>query len=112
MSAFEFWNGGKNMSRLGKRLIRSAKEGRAIARGEADPTTYKVYVPAKIDVKEIRAKRGMTQEEFCIRYALSLSSVRDWEQGRYSPDPAVRAYLTVIDREPEAVEKALQASVA
>lgn len=96
------------MSSLGKRLINSAKQARKIARGELAPDTYKVFVPPKIDVKEIRARRGMTQEEFCIRYALSLSSVRDWEQGRHIPDPAARAYLTVIDRNPEAVEEALQ----
>jgi hypothetical protein len=37
----------QQMSRLGKRLIQSAKEGRAIARGEADASTNKVFVPAK-----------------------------------------------------------------
>jgi putative transcriptional regulator len=95
------------MSTLGKRLIKAAKEGRAIARGDADPATYKVFVPAKIDVKAIRAKTGLTQEEFSFRYAISLASLRDWEQGRFSPDPTVRAYLTIIDRDPEAVEKAL-----
>jgi putative transcriptional regulator len=95
------------MGTLGKRLIKAAKEGRAIARGEADPATYKTFVPAKIDVKAIRAKTGLTQEEFSVRYAISIASLRDWEQGRFSPDPTARAYLTVIDREPEAVEKAL-----
>jgi putative transcriptional regulator len=95
------------MSSLGKRLIKSAKEGRAIARGETDAVSYKVFVPAKIDVKAIRKRRGLTQEEFCIRYGLSVASLRDWEQGRFSPDPTARAYLTIIDRAPEAVEKAL-----
>jgi putative transcriptional regulator len=95
------------MSKLGKRLIQSAKEGRAIARGDADASTYKVFVPATIDVKAIRSRRGLTQEEFCMRYALSVASLRDWEQGRFSPDPTARAYLTIIDRAPEAVEKAL-----
>jgi len=95
------------MSSLGKKLIQSAKEGRAIARGEADTSTYKVFVPATIDVKAIRARRGLTQEEFCIRYGLSVASLRDWEQGRFSPDPTARAYLTIIDRAPEAVEEAL-----
>jgi putative transcriptional regulator len=104
--------GEMKMSGLGKRLIKSAKQARAIAKDEADPDTYKVFVPQKIDVKEIRARLGMTQEQFSVRYALSLSSVRDWEQGRYAPDPAVRAYLTVIDHNPEAVEEALRASVA
>lgn len=95
------------MSSLGKRLIKSAKEARAIARGEADASTYKVFVPAKIDVKAIRTRRGYTQEEFCIRYGLSVASLRDWEQGRFAPDATARAYLTIIDRAPEAVEKAL-----
>ena len=40
------------MSSLGKRLIKSTKEGRAIARGEADVSIYKVLVPATIDVKQ------------------------------------------------------------
>ena len=95
------------MSTLGKRLIKAAREGRAIARGEADPATYKTFVPAKIDVKAIRKRTCLTQEEFSIRYAISLASLRDWEQGRFSPDPTARAYLTIIDRDREAVEKAL-----
>ena len=32
---------------------------------------------------------------------------QEWEQGRRRPESAVRAYLTVIDRNPEVVEKAL-----
>ena len=34
-------------------------------------------------------------------------SLQEWEQGRRRPESSVRAYLTVIDRNPEAVEKAL-----
>lgn len=100
------------MGTLGKRLLRAAKEGRAIARGEADPATYKVFVPTTIDVKAIRHKIGLTQEEFSLRFSLSLPSLRDWEQGRHMPDPTTRAYLTVIDRDHEAVEKALTCEAA
>jgi putative transcriptional regulator len=95
------------MSTLGKRLVQAAKEGRTIARGEADAATYKVFVPEKIDVKSIRAKTGLTQQEFSMRFAISLASLRDWEQGRFTPDPTARAYLTIIDRDRKAVEKAL-----
>jgi len=42
------------------------------------------------------------------RYALRLRSLQEWEQGRRRPESAVRAYLTVMDRNPEAVEKALK----
>ena len=41
------------------------------------------------------------------RAAQSPRSLQEWEQGRRRPESAVRAYLTVIDRNPEAVEKAL-----
>src|SRR5262245_11325061 len=95
------------MSKLGKKLIAAAHEGIAIARGEADPTTYRLHVPAKINVRAMRIKLGMTQKTFAIRYGLTLARVRDWEQGRSEPDGAARAYLKVIEKEPEAVERAL-----
>ena len=41
------------------------------------------------------------------RYIVSPRSLQEWEQGRRRPESAVRAHLTVIDRNPEAVEKAL-----
>jgi DNA-binding transcriptional regulator YiaG len=45
--------------------------------------------------------------EFSRRYAVSPRSLQKWEQGRRRPESAVRAHLTVIDRNPEAVEKNL-----
>jgi putative transcriptional regulator len=99
------------MSRLGKKLVAAMNEGIAIARGEADPATYRLHVPAEIDVKAMRRKRGMTQDEFSLRYGFNVTRLRDWEQGRSAPDGAVRAYLKVIDKEPEAVERALTAAI-
>jgi len=95
------------MTTLGKRLIQSAKEARKIVRGEADAKSYKMHIPAEIDVRAVRVRLKMTQEEFAVRYGLTLARVRDWEQGRSSPDSAARAYLTVIEREPKAVARAL-----
>jgi len=88
------------MSSLGKRLIQSAKEARKIARGEVGAKSYK-------KVRAVRRRLNMTQEEFAIRYRLALARVRDWEQGRSTPDITARAYLTIIEREPQAVERAL-----
>lgn len=95
------------MSSLGKRLIRSAKEARAIARHKADPQSFKIHVPPKVDVRAVRRRLKLTQEEFATRYRLTLARVRDWEQGRSAPDVTARAYLTIIEREPQAVERAL-----
>jgi putative transcriptional regulator len=58
-------------------------------------------------VKAIREKLQLSQRQFAEMFGLSLSVVRDWEQGRFIPDQAARALLKVIDRNPEAVKQAL-----
>ena len=81
----------------------------AYADGKADESGYRVHVPAKIDVKAIRASLDMTQEEFAGRFGFSVNTLRHWEQGSRQPEGATRAYLLVIERAPKAVQKALQA---
>ena len=58
-------------------------------------------------VSETAPRDKSRQAEFSRRYAASPRSLQERGQGRRPPDSAVRAYLTVIDRNPEAVEKAL-----
>src|SRR5271157_5497524 len=94
-------------SKMGKRLIAAMKEVVDHVEGRtALPMRY-VEVPEDVDVRAIRSKLGLSQAEFSRRYAVSPRSLQEWEQGRRRPESAVRAYLTVIDRNPEAVEKAL-----
>ena len=95
------------MSSLGKRRIQSAKEARKVARGEAIPKNHKIHILPTINVRAVRGRLNMTQAEIAIRYRLMLARVRDWEQGRSTPDVTARAYLTTIEREPQAVERAL-----
>ena len=102
----------KTMRRKSKSVFEGIMEGlneaAAIARGEAEPA--RVYVPERVDVKAIRQRLNMTQAEFAARFSFNIARVRDWEQGRSHPDGALRAYLLVIDRETEVVEKALVAA--
>ncbi|GIL02696.1 MAG: transcriptional regulator [Alphaproteobacteria bacterium] len=95
------------MSRLGKRLIRAAEEAAAMARGEAVPGAV-LHMPP--DVRAIRARLGLSQPAFAARFGLPVGTVRDWEQGRAVPDQAARVLLRVIEREPEAVARALRAA--
>ena len=60
-----------------------------------------------VDVKAIRANFGMSQEEFATAFGLKLASLRDWEQQRRMPRGPARTLLKIIDREPEAVRRAL-----
>ena len=59
--------------------------------------------------KVIRRALNMTQEEFAAQFQIAIGTLRDWEQNRYEPDGAAKAYLKVIAREPEAVRRALEA---
>ena len=95
------------MSRVGKQILEGARAALAIARGELDPSTYKVHIPSDIDVRALRRRMKLSQTQFAARYGFSAARIRDWEQGRSKPDGAVRAYLMVIRNEPEAVERAL-----
>ncbi len=58
--------------------------------------------------KEIRRRLHLTQEQFAARFGLPLGTLRDWEQGAREPDSAARTLLRVIEREPEAVVRALE----
>jgi putative transcriptional regulator len=58
-------------------------------------------------VKTLRRALALTQEEFAMRYQIPLGTLRDWEQGRSEPDQPAKAYLTVIARDPEGVDRAL-----
>jgi len=57
--------------------------------------------------KIIRRALELTQEEFAARYHIPLGTLRDWEQGRAEPDQPTLAYLTLIARDPEHVNRTL-----
>src|SRR6202790_4377116 len=86
-----------------------AIEAAARADSDAQPLTsgdlkrMKRTPPAKI----IRRALGLTQEEFAAHYHIPLGTLRDWEQGRAEPDQPTRAYLTLIARDPEHVNRLL-----
>ncbi len=75
-----------------------------------DPDAQPLSENAKpfLNIKLIRAKLGMTQEDFAKTFQLSLATVQDWEQQRTRPDQAARTLLRVIERIPEAVKNALK----
>ena len=96
--------------KLGDELIEAMGEMLAHVRGEAvDVIVHHVLVPAPIDVRAIRAKLGLSRTQFAERFKFPARTVQEWEQGRRQPDQAARAYLTVIERNPKAVEEALSA---
>jgi putative transcriptional regulator len=94
-------------SDLGREVEEALNEVLAHVRGEAALTTRIVDDPSKARIVAVRKKLGLSRRQFAERYHLDPRTVQEWEQGRRTPDQAARVLLTVIEREPEAVERAL-----
>jgi putative transcriptional regulator len=52
----------------------------------------------------------MIQEVFAQRRGFSVNTLRHWEQGKRYPEGPARSYINVIDKDPEAVLRALRAA--
>ncbi|MDH3228436.1 MAG: helix-turn-helix domain-containing protein [Alphaproteobacteria bacterium] len=61
----------------------------------------------KIDVKKLRARLGISQEAFAGRYGLDVRTVRNWEQGRTTPEGPGATLLQLIDRDPDKIVELL-----
>lgn len=58
-------------------------------------------------IRMLRNRLGMSQDEFARAYGIPVTSIRQYEIGRHMPPPAVRAYLKVIEAEPEMAKRAV-----
>ena len=95
---------------LGERLLDSMRELRAHLRGGIQLSETVYHVPPETDVKALRDGLGLSQSDFAALFGFHVRSLQDWEQGRRRPEIPIRAYLAVIQRDPEAVVRALGAA--
>lgn len=89
-------------------LIAALEEAAGIMAGTIAPA--RVHHPPAIpdvDVRAARQRLGMTQSAFAARFGVALPTLRKWEQGKRRPEGPARVLLRVIEREPDAVQRAL-----
>jgi putative transcriptional regulator len=79
----------------------------AIAHAKGETNGVRVYCPRVVDVKAVRAKAGMTQEQFAARFGFSTATLRHWERGDRSPHGPALVLLNVIEHNPQVVIEAL-----
>ena len=79
----------------------------AHVRGETALPCRIVDDPAAERIVALRKRMKLSRQKFADRFGLDARAIQDWEQGRRVPDRAARVLLTVIDREPDAVTRAL-----
>ncbi len=87
-------------------LIQSVKEGGAILHGQKKPSRR--FVIPLPDVRLVRDRFGLTQENFAQMLGISLSTLQSWEQGRKKPAGPARLLLQIAAKHPEAVWDTIQ----
>ena len=94
-------------TQVGQEVEAALGEVLAHVRGEVDLRCRIVDDPAAERILALRKRMILSRQKFADRFGLDARAVQEWEQGRRIPDRAARVLLTVIDRDPEAVARAL-----
>jgi len=94
-------------TKLGLAIEEGLREALAWKRGEIELETRIIEVMTPKRVKAIRKSVAKSPREFERRFGVPARTLEGWEQGK-KVDVAARVLLTVIEKEPEAVERALQ----
>ena len=92
---------------LGREVETALGEVLAHVRGTAPLLCRIVDDPAAAHILALRKRMKLSRQKFADTFGLDVRAVQEWEQGRRVPDRAARVLLTVIDRDPEAVVRAL-----
>ena len=92
---------------LGNEVEEALGEDLHHVRGAIDLPCRIVDDPTAERIRALRKRLKLSRQKFADRFGLDARALQDWEQGRRVPDRAARVLLTVIDHDPEAVERAL-----
>ena len=79
------------------------RKGKRVAR-------LRLHGPPPVDVKAVRERTGLTQEQFAAPFAIGLGALRHWERGARKPRGATLVLLNVIARDPDAVLRAVRST--
>ena len=90
------------MSSFGDDLIQAMSEALAHAKGEGPAVVHDSMSPT-----EVREQARLTQAQMAPLLGMSLSGYRKWEQGQRRISGPAAALLRLIQKEPDAVKRAL-----
>jgi putative transcriptional regulator len=90
-------------------LIASLKEAVDHKRGKIALHTREIEDMTPSRIKAIRKSVAKSPAEFSQRFGVPARTIEGWEQGK-KVDVAGRVLLKVIEKNPDAVEKALAAA--
>jgi putative transcriptional regulator len=88
-----------------EKLVASIKEAGEIKAGRKAPS--RVYEIKPPDIRSVREKLNVSQDEFALMIGVSVRTLQNWEQGRRRPEGPAKALLRIASKNPSAVLEAL-----
>jgi putative transcriptional regulator len=79
-------------------------ENHSVDHSERDAAPMEGGIP---EVRDLRRRARLTQQEFAARLGVPVETIRNWEQGKRAPRGPARALLAVIAHAPDMVFAAL-----
>jgi putative transcriptional regulator len=97
------------MSRVGEDLVEAFNEIAAYLNGEVEPESYELSsdILTADRIRAIRRSVAPSTKAFEAEFHIPARTIESYEQGRRRPDAATSLLLRVIEREPDAVRRAL-----
>jgi putative transcriptional regulator len=90
--------------------LRLKADGRIVELRDGQECPLQPAMPSEtgpVEVRDLRRRAQLTQQEFATRLGVPVETIRNWEQGKRAPRGPARALLAVIAHSPEMVFAAL-----
>lgn len=94
-----------------KSIVNGLHDIIAYAEGKKKPARVTTIIPREINVVAIREQLNLSQQEFADRYGFPIGTIRNWEQGRRTPEGAARLLLSLIESQPDIIDNLIHSEV-
>jgi putative transcriptional regulator len=94
-------------TQFGADLVEAMAEAAAWKRGDIALAVREIDPMPPERIRAIRRAAAKSARDFEQKYHVPARTLEGWEQGRRKPDLTARILLTVIERDPQAVARAL-----
>ena len=73
----------------------------AVAHSKGEQTGIRLFTAKPVNVKTIREKTGLTQNQFAATFGISLGTLRHWERGDRKPHGPALVLLNAANNAPD-----------
>jgi len=89
------------MNEVYESIKKGLQEAIEFAQGNKNGT--RIHKVPTVDVKKLRLKIGISQNEFAAAFGVSLGTLRRWENGETSPRGPALVLLNLLQKKPQTI---------